>query len=388
MTVPDVSVVIALHDAVPDLTACLASLAGQTIGPARMEAVVVDDGSTDGSGAELARFAARHPGLFRTVRQEHSGGPAAVNRGTALARGRYLFHLGAGDRLGAESLERMVAAADRWQSDVLIPRPVGGGDRRTALDLFDRSRESVTFTDSALAWSLADTKLFRRELVVRHGLRRREDLPVLSEQPYTLAALLHARKVSVLADHDHHHPAPRAGRSAAAGPRLLERLRGIRAVQESLDALAPPGPVRDAVRARSFGREVPQLLQTGWLAEPPARQRRIAEEVATLLDRHCPPGVFARLPVPDRLRLALAARGELGALRALIAHEAANGAPPVVRRGGRAYAAYPGFRDRALGLPDALFELPARPAPERPGPGGAGWRRAAGLRRFAGAVRG
>jgi len=373
--VPDVSVVIAVHDTMPYLTACLTSLAEQTIGHARMEVVVVDDGSTDGSSAEIARFAALHPGLFHTVRQADSGGPAnPTNRGTDLARGRYLLYLGAGDRLGAEALERLVDAADRWDSDVVIPKQVGENGRLVPQGIFDRTRERVSFTDSALAWALADTKLFRRELILRHGLRRREDLPVHSDQPFTLGALLNARKISVLADYDYYHLVLRENRGDVthrAGP--LDRLRGVRAVQQRLDELTPPGPVRDAVRSRHFGWELPQLLQTGFLAEPPAVQRLIAEEIGRLLDRHCSPAVFARLPVPDRLRLALARRGELAALRALIGYEAAHGTPPVVHRGGRAYAGYPVYRDRRLGLPDALFEL--SPAERGGGSGGLRLRR-------------
>ncbi|WP_354640662.1 hypothetical protein [Kitasatospora camelliae] len=129
------------------------------------------------------------------------------------------------------------------------------------------------------------------------------------------------------------------------------------------------GPERDALRARHFGWEVPGLLQVGFLAHRPAPAHRICREIGDLVDRHCPPAVFAALPVPDRLRLALARRGELDALRALIAYEAVHGPPPAVRRGDRAYAVYPAYRDRRLALPDALFQLPGQSAPPAP------WRR-------------
>ena len=86
---PDVSVVLAVYNTMPYLTECLASLAGQSIGPARMEVVAVDDGSTDGSGAELDRFARRHPGPVTVLHQANSGGPAGpFNRGLDAATGR------------------------------------------------------------------------------------------------------------------------------------------------------------------------------------------------------------------------------------------------------------------------------------------------------------
>ncbi|MFJ8442943.1 glycosyltransferase family 2 protein [Kitasatospora griseola] len=367
---PDVSVVIAVHDTMPYLTDCLTSLVEQTIGAARMEVIAVDDGSSDGSTEELARFAAAHPGLLRTVRQPASGGPAKpTNRGTDLARGRYLMYLGADDWLGPEALERMVDTADRWQSDVLVPKLVGENGRVVPQGIFERTVEQVGFTDSALAWALADTKMFRRSLVLSHGLRRREDLPVCSDQPFTLGALLNARKVSVLADYDYYHLVLRQDRSNVthrAGP--IDRLRAMDAVQEVLERNTRPGPVRDAVRERYFSWDVPQLLQEQFLAEPPAMQRRILGEIGRLLDRHCSPGVFGAVPVPARLRLALARRGELATLCELIDWERQHGPAPAERRGDRLYARYPMYRDRRLGLPDTLFDTGRAPGPT-------GWRR-------------
>ena len=47
---------------------------------------------------------------------------------------------------------------------------------------------------------MSNTKLFRRELVERFGLRFPEDLPLGSDQPFTLEACFHAKRISVLAD--------------------------------------------------------------------------------------------------------------------------------------------------------------------------------------------
>lgn len=234
--------------------------------------------------------------------------------------------------------------------------------------MFATGAEQVGFTDSALLWALTDAKLFRRELITRYGLRRRPDLPVHADRPFTVAALLHAERISVLADYGYYHRArrPDPARRAPA----LDRLRGIRAVQEVVEQLTGPGPTRDAIRSRYFGWELPQLLQQPFLALDGPEQRAVVREIGRLVDRYCSPGLFVRLPVADRLRLALAQRGELGALRGLIAHEAVHGPPPEVRRGGRRYAGYPVFRQVSPALPDALFELPGGPAVRPPG-----WRR-------------
>ena len=84
MSAPDVSVIVAVYNTMPYLTECLTSLVGQSIGAGRMQIVAVDDGSTDRSGAELDRFAARHPGLFTVVHQRQlrrSGRPVQPRAG-------------------------------------------------------------------------------------------------------------------------------------------------------------------------------------------------------------------------------------------------------------------------------------------------------------------
>nr|WP_037887320.1 glycosyltransferase family 2 protein [Streptomyces viridochromogenes] len=152
--VPDVSVIIGAYNAMPYLTRCVTSVMEQTIGYDRIELIAVDDGSTDGTGAELDRLAQEFPGVMRVVHQANSGGPSAPrNAGLELARGRYVFFLDADDHLGPQALERMVAMADANGSEAgelclpvkvrsSSPGPVPAShrqDSRVRLEMNDRS---------------------------------------------------------------------------------------------------------------------------------------------------------------------------------------------------------------------------------------------------------
>ncbi|WBP88677.1 glycosyltransferase family 2 protein [Kitasatospora cathayae] len=363
MTVPDVTVVVAVYNTMPYLTACLDSLVGQSLAPGRLEAVVVDDGSTDGGEALLDEYAARHPELFRVVHQPNSGGPAGpANRGLAMARGRYVLFLGADDRLGPEALERLVAAADAWGSDVVVPKQVGVNGRLVPQGIFHADAESVGFTDSALAWALSDTKLFRLDLIRRHGLCHNEELKVFSDQSFTLEACLRAGRVSVLAGYDSYFLVLREDRgNVTERASVPDRLRGIAALQQVAADLAQPGEELDAIRARSFGWDVPRLLQDGFLLLDDGLQRRVCVEVGRLVERFGARAVYHRLPVAARLRLELAVAVRPEALRDQIRYEAAHGEPPVVVDGRRHYAGYPALRDARLALPDELFLLREEP---------------------------
>jgi glycosyltransferase involved in cell wall biosynthesis len=91
---PEVSVVVGVHNGMPALGETLNSLLSQA--GIELEVVVVDDGSTDGSGGLLEQYAGRDSRI-RVVRQEHRGLTRALIRGCALARGEYIARQDVGD---------------------------------------------------------------------------------------------------------------------------------------------------------------------------------------------------------------------------------------------------------------------------------------------------
>jgi len=88
-----VSVVIPAYNAERYLAAALRSALEQTAG--RLEIIVVDDGSTDGTRALAERFSAR--GVVCRAAPSRRGAAAARNLGVAAASGDYLAFLDADD---------------------------------------------------------------------------------------------------------------------------------------------------------------------------------------------------------------------------------------------------------------------------------------------------
>jgi poly(ribitol-phosphate) beta-N-acetylglucosaminyltransferase len=358
MNTPDVSVIVAVYNTMPYLTTCLTSLVEQSIGPDRMEVIAVDDGSTDGSGKELDRFAELHPGTVRVLHQPNSGGPAAPsNRALDIARGRYVYFIGADDHLGPEALERLVEAADEYDSDVVVGKMVGVNGRWVHQPLF-KSTEPEVRLDSELAWSLNNCKLFRRELIERHGLRYREDMPVCSDQPFTIEACVRARRISVLADYDYYY----AVRRADAGnitfrSSLSTHLECGVEVLKSTAALIEEGPDRDALLLRHFHTEIGKIVGDDFLGLERPVQEEFCVVLGRVVDEYLTDAVRARLAPTRRIRLALAQRGAVDELCAAITMDIERNDPPIVVDGDRAYSRYPGFGDERLALPDDHFAI-------------------------------
>lgn len=113
-----VSVIIPVYNREDLLPRALDSVAEQTYRP--IELIVVDDGSTDGSGEEARRWAdtRRDPSFdVRVIHQENSGAPAARNRGLAEAEGRLVQYLDSDDQLLPKKTEKQVAALQSSDAD-------------------------------------------------------------------------------------------------------------------------------------------------------------------------------------------------------------------------------------------------------------------------------
>lgn len=89
----EATIVIPTHSRRATLLRTLDALRAGVSGVADWEAIVVDDGSTDGTDEAVREWAQRHAAPVRCVRQARSGPAVARNRGAAEARGRIVVFL-------------------------------------------------------------------------------------------------------------------------------------------------------------------------------------------------------------------------------------------------------------------------------------------------------
>ncbi|MEU7898389.1 glycosyltransferase family 2 protein [Nonomuraea sp. NPDC049152] len=319
----DVSVIIPVHNCRDYLDRSLTSALVQRV---KKEIVVVDDGSTDGSSDLLELYSHYHRGVVKVVRKKHAlgaGGPR--NTGLDHARGRYVFFCDADDYLGPEALERLVAMADRNGSDIVLGKVVGHG-RRAPVSMFQHSADRADLGESAVYNSLSCFKLYRREMLDRHGIRFAEGQLVGEDIVFSVHAYCHAEIISVVADYDCYHLVARPdGSSIMQQPASRDPLGWLTMISKPIELMAAhveAGPLRDHLLRRHFRLDVFAQLGVPFLMADDIRRKEIANEVAALCDRWLTPGVQDKLTATDLQRLA--ALGDIDRLVRLAGIEAAT----------------------------------------------------------------
>lgn len=164
------SIIIPVYNVAAFLPETLESIQNQTA--REFELILVDDGSTDGSGAICDAFAQKDSRL-RVIHQKNAGVSAARNAGVAAATGDYIGFVDSDDIIEKDMFAVMLAWAEKEQADVVQCQH----DRNNSLNGCSRSETTQTlegkafvrrifiknggdYTNQVALWS----KIYRREL--------------------------------------------------------------------------------------------------------------------------------------------------------------------------------------------------------------------------------
>jgi glycosyltransferase involved in cell wall biosynthesis len=115
-----VSILIPAFNARSTLRDTLRSAIGQTWHP--REIIVVNDGSSDDTGAIAEEFA---PEGVKVVTQSHAGAAAARNKAFSASRGDYIQWLDADDLLASDKIEQQMRVLDRCSDREVLSGPWG-----------------------------------------------------------------------------------------------------------------------------------------------------------------------------------------------------------------------------------------------------------------------
>lgn len=200
------SVIVPLHNVgelfIPFLNSVLAQQEQQ------LEVIIVNDGSTDGSGEIAHRYAAQHSHIS-VIDQPNSGVSNARNAGLAVARGKYVAFPDADDLLDPKMYSTLLALAEENQLDVMQCN----GERYFANNgdlqpIIPRSRLKDTSVISGAQWLEKALKsrrfihvvwlaVYRLDFIKQHQLYFE---PGLHHQdiPWTTEVMFNAQRVKYL----------------------------------------------------------------------------------------------------------------------------------------------------------------------------------------------
>ena len=112
------SIIVPVYNVEAFLTKCVDSLLAQDLPADDYEIIIVDDGSTDGSGALADALAAEH-GNIRVIHQRNRGLSGARNAGIPVASGTYVMFVDSDDFLCPNVLGTLVGLMESKELDIL-----------------------------------------------------------------------------------------------------------------------------------------------------------------------------------------------------------------------------------------------------------------------------
>ncbi|WP_455640378.1 glycosyltransferase family 2 protein [Parabacteroides sp.] len=172
------SVIIPVYNSELYLEKCLDSLLEQSYPD--FEVLLIDDGSTDKSGAICDEYAKKDT-RFRVFHQKNEGVSAARNKGLSVARGKYISFVDSDDWVTPDYLKVYADARAAFDYDLVYIEMVIvlGNEKSTPFSLKDVVAEKKNELPAMLKFLLLEykgfgftcNKSFKRELINRYNLR-------------------------------------------------------------------------------------------------------------------------------------------------------------------------------------------------------------------------
>ena len=174
-SLPLVSAVVTAYNYERYLPDAIDSALAQDYPAGRLEIIVVDDGSTDGTPEVGQRYAAAYPGRIRYIRQDNAGLAAATTRGLFEARGELITLLDADDAWVTSRTRLLVDALERNPQAGLVygDMEVIDGDGRTLAESWLTEAQQTPFRGRVAAQLLRSNFVIAPSLMARADLRSR-----------------------------------------------------------------------------------------------------------------------------------------------------------------------------------------------------------------------
>ncbi len=198
------SVITAVYNVKPFLKEAIESVINQDIGFENIQLILVDDGSTDKSGAICDKYAAKYPDNI-TVIHKQNGGPAdARNEGLKVAEGEYINFLDGDDKFAPDAFSKVwdFIKENKENADVFaIPLKYFDGLRR-GYPTNNKFKRGSRIIDLKKEWRLIQsntTNVFISRSAIG-DIRFDADLKLYEDAKFVYQILLAKQTIGAIAD--------------------------------------------------------------------------------------------------------------------------------------------------------------------------------------------
>lgn len=197
---PKVSVIIPVYNCEPYLDELVSMLQRQTL--QTWVAICVNDGSLDCSLEILQKLAINEPRL-KVIDKPNGGAASARNFALDLVQTEYITMLDADDSIPDNALERLLAAAESTQCDMVVASQTMYTDDGQAVSV--RAKDSGHmpaiprfFFRNIFRGPVA--KLYRKSIIDKYNLRMPEDMPMAEDYVFVVSYWTRCRTVYSIID--------------------------------------------------------------------------------------------------------------------------------------------------------------------------------------------
>ena len=199
------SVIIPVYNESPYLHRCLDSVVAALPEDDLVDVVVVDDGSTDGSGEICDEYAQ----AFQVIHITNSGVSVARNTGLAHAAGEWITFLDSDDEMKSDGINVMLEAIENSPDEKIIEF----NHQRYYFEIDKlvtkyKSDPGIYACDNGMAalpqcWCMVWNKLYRRDLLEKHYIRFLSGLQYGEDEMFNLRCfefwprILHISKTAI-----------------------------------------------------------------------------------------------------------------------------------------------------------------------------------------------
>ena len=199
-----VSVIVPVYNAEAALSRCIESILDQD--HRDLELILIDDGSRDASPAICDKYAAADERV-RVIHKPNSGVSDTRNLGLREARGRYIQFVDSDDWISHDATKELVETARAHNCDMVICdfyRVVGKRvQQKGNIDeegVFSKAEyaEYMMENPADFYYGVLWNKLFRRDIIMEHGLRMDPAVSWCEDFMFNLEYILHAERFAAV----------------------------------------------------------------------------------------------------------------------------------------------------------------------------------------------